>query len=56
MFDAKVRYYAEYAAKHGHATYLYMFKRVPPSSTQSVGPTMQQTSPLYMERLLLFFR
>lgn len=37
MFGSKVRFYAEYATKAGQAAYYYFFKRVPPSSKQTVG-------------------
>lgn len=37
FFGSKARFYAEHAAKANPSTFFYMFKRVPPSPTQSAG-------------------
>ena len=37
LFGSKARWYAEYASKNGQPTYLYFFKRVPPSPSQTIG-------------------
>ncbi|MEO0898812.1 MAG: carboxylesterase family protein [Bacteroidota bacterium] len=37
FFGSRVRIYAEFASSIGQATYFYMFKRTPPSSSQTAG-------------------